>query len=150
VFPFHLDVALNLLWVAISLIALVEFARLEGKAGPCGTPGRFHRLLAVCMMAIFIFPSISDSDDLFRFSLLQPPSQTGGFGNAPQDERQEKSNLQLQRLLEDLEHFQVGAFCLIAFTLCFLAFALTPRIYSLWRAAECYAGRAPPLLPARS
>ena len=149
-FHFHLDVALNLLWVAVSLIALAGFARLEGRSNRRDTPGRLYRFLAVCMMAIVIFPSISDSDDLFRFSLLQVPSQTGGFGSAPQDERQEKSNLQLQRLLEDLEHFQVGAFSLFSFTLCFLAFALAPRIYSLWRAADCYAGRAPPSPPALS
>ena len=124
------------------------FARLEGKVGRLGTQGRFYRLLAVCLMAIVIFPSISDSDDLFRFSFLQAPSQTGGFGTAPQDERQEKNNFQLQRLLEDLEHFQIGALCLFSLTLLFLAFTLAPRLRSLSRAAECYAGRAPPLRPA--
>ena len=147
-FPFQLDVALNLLWGAITLAALVGFGRLEGKyrfGSP--KPARFKRLLAVCLMAIVIFPSISDSDDLFRFSLLQTPSsQTGGFGSAPQDERQEKSNFQLQRLLEDLEHFQVGAFYCFCFTLCFLAFALALQISTNTRTTNFCAGRSPPVI----
>jgi len=147
VFSIHLDVALNLLWAAITLAALAWFARLEWKYSPLASShGRFRRLFAVCLMAVAIFPSISDSDDLFHFSLLQVPnSQTGGFGNAPQDERQEKGNLQLARLLETLEHFQVTGFYLFIFTLACLAVSLSLRVSTRSRSGSCYAGRAPPL-----
>ncbi|MEO8597178.1 MAG: hypothetical protein ABI759_27920 [Candidatus Solibacter sp.] len=146
-FPFHLDVALNLVWLAISFAALLWFARREWKSGRRAiSHGRLQRLFAICLMAVALFPCISDSDDLFHFSLLQvPTSQTGGVGTEPHEERQEPSNLQLQRLLETLEHFQVSAFYLFLFTLCCLALALFLRVSSYSRATRCYAGRAPPL-----
>ena len=143
----HVDVALNLLWVAITVAALASFARVERKhGGLAATRGRLQRLFAVCLMAVAIFPSISDSDDLFHFSLLQVPnSNAGGFGNSPQDERQEKSNIQLARMLETLEHFQVTGFHIFFFTLACLALALSLRVATYSRPASCYAGRAPPL-----
>lgn len=147
-FSIHLDVALNLLWAAITVAALVWFVRIEwSRSRGASTHGRFQRFFAVCLMAVAIFPSISDSDDLFHFSLLQvPTSQTGGFGSAPQDERQEKGNLQLARLLETLEHFQVSSFYLILFTLACLAICLSLHVSTGSRPGHCYAGRAPPLL----
>jgi hypothetical protein len=97
-------------------------------------------------MAVVIFPSISDSDDLFHFSLLQiPTQQSGGFGNAPQEDRQEKANLQLARLLETLEHFQVSGFHLFTFGLYCFAISLSLRLSSFTRCIGCNAGRAPPL-----
>ena len=150
-FSIHLDVALNLLWAAITLAALAWFVRLEfhsryRNSRKAGSRGCFQRLFAVCLMAVAIFPSISDSDDLFHFSLLQvPTSQTGGFGSAPEDERQEKGNLQLARLLETLEHFQVSGFYLFLLTLSCVAFSLSLRVVTCSRPGNCYSGRAPPL-----
>ena len=115
----HLDTALNLLWAAISVAALLWFALVErNRRLRASRRGSFQRLFAVCLMAIAIFPSISDSDDLFHFSLLQVPNQqSGGFGSAPQEDRQEKDNLQLARWLETLEHFQVSGLYLFKFAL---------------------------------
>jgi hypothetical protein len=143
----HLDAALNLLWAAITLAALAWFAQVEWRHGQRGlSPSSLRRLFALCLMAVAIFPSISDSDDLFHFSLLQvPTSQTGGFGSAPQEERQEKGNLQLARLLESLEHYQVSGFYLFILTLACLAIAISLRVASRSRTGSCYAGRAPPL-----
>ena len=96
-------------------------------------------------MAVAIFPSISDSDDLFHFSLLQVPTrQSGGFGSAPQEDRQEKANLQLARLLETLEHFQVSGFYLFPLR-CIAWRFLSLRLSSFTRSSDCNAGRAPPL-----
>ena len=122
----HLDTALNLMWAAISVAALVWFARLEwNRVASVSAARRHRRLFAVCLMAVAIFPSISDSDDLFHFSLLQIPTrQSGGFGSAPQEDRQEKASLQLARLLETLEHFQVSGFHLFAFALYCVAVSL--------------------------
>ena len=143
----HLDTALNLMWAAISVSALLWFARLERNRGRRVSPhGRYRRLFAVCLMAVVIFPSISDSDDLFHFSLLQIPTrQSGGFGSAPQEDRQEKDNLQLARLLETLEHFQVSGFHLFTFGLYCVAISLSLRLSSFTRSIGCNAGRAPPL-----
>jgi len=145
VFSIRLDVALNLLWAAVTLATLAWFAGIEWNRRS-SSQGRFRRLFAICLMAVAIFPSISDSDDLFHFSLLQVPTpQTGGFGNAPQDERQEKGNLQLARLLETLEHFQISGFYLFLFTLASIAVSQTLRVATSSRHGNCYAGRAPPL-----
>jgi hypothetical protein len=147
VLSIHLDTALNLMWAAISVAALLWFARLEWNRGPrVSSHGRYRRLFAVCLMAVVIFPSISDSDDLFHFSLLQVPTrQSGGFGSAPQEDRQEKDSLQLARLLETLEHFQVSGFHLFTFGLYCVAISLSLRLSSFTRSIGCNAGRAPPL-----
>ena len=143
----HLDTALNLLWAGISVSALVWFALLERKRGRrVSRHGRIPRLFAVCLMAVVVFPSISDSDDLFHFSLLQVPTrQSGGFGSAPQEDRQEKDSLQLARWLETLEHFQVSGFYLFVFALYCVAISLSLRLSSFTRSINCNAGRAPPL-----
>ena len=143
----HLDTALNLMWAAISVAALLWFARLEWDHGRrVSRQGRHRRLFAVCLMAVVIFPSISDSDDLFHFSLLQIPTrQSGGFGSAPQEDRQEKASLQLARLLETLEHFQVSGFQLFTFGLYCVAVSLSLRLSSFTRCIGCSAGRSPPL-----
>ena len=143
----HLDTALNLLWAAISVAALAWFAQFEGNHRCCVSPrGRRQRMFAVCLMAVVIFPSISDSDDLFHFSLLQVPNrQSGGFGSAPQEDRQEKDSLHLARLLETLEHFQVSRFYLFTFALYCAAISLSLRLASFTRSIACNAGRAPPL-----
>lgn len=125
---------------------LVWFARSEWRRGSgISRLGLFQRLFAVCLIAVVIFPSISDSDDLFHFSLLQVPTrQSGGFGSAPQEDRQEKDSLQLARLLETLEHFQVSGFYLFTFGLYCVALSLSLRLASFTRCAGCNAGRAPP------
>ena len=135
------------MWAAISVAALLWFARLEwDRRRHVSRHGRYRRLFAVCLMAVVIFPSISDSDDLFHFSLLQIPTrQSGGFGSAPQEDRQEKASLQLARLLETLEHFQVSGFQLFTFGLYCVAVALSLRLSSFTRCIGCNAGRAPPL-----
>ena len=144
----HLDTALNLMWAAISVAALLWFFRLEWSRGQrVSRHGRYRRLFAVCLMAVVIFPSISDSDDLFHFSLLQIPTrQSGGFGSAPQEDRQEKASLQLARLLETLEHFEVSGFQLFAFGLYCVAISLSLCLSSFTRCIGCNAGRAPPLV----
>ena len=143
----HLDTALNLMWAAISVAALLWFARLEWNRGRrVSRHGRYRRLFAVCLMAVVIFPSISDSDDLFHFSLLQIPTrQSGGFGSAPQEDRQEKDSLQLARLLETLEHFQVSGFHLFTFGLYCVAISLSLRLSSFTRSHRLQRRTSPPL-----
>ena len=128
------------------MAALVWFALMEWKRGRrVSRHGRLPRLSALCLMAVVIFPSISDSDDLFHFSLLQVPTrQSGGFGSAPQEDRQEKDSLQLARWLETLEHFQVSGVYLFTFALYCVAISLSLRLLSFTRCVGCNAGRAPP------
>ncbi len=143
----RLDTALNLLWAGISATALLWFVFLEWNRGQHASGrSRYQRLFAVCLMAVVLFPSISDSDDLFHFSLLQVPTrQSGGFGSAPQEDRQEKDSLQLARMLETLEHFQASGFYLFTFALYCVAIAVSLHLSSFTRSIGCNAGRAPPL-----
>lgn len=143
----RLDTALNLLWAGISVAALLWFVLLEWNRGQSvSRRARYQRLFAVCLMAVVLFPSISDSDDLFHFSLLQVPTrQSGGFGSAPQEDRQEKDSLQLARMLETLEHYQASGFYLFTFALYCIAIAVSLHLSSFTRSIGCNAGRAPPL-----
>ena len=143
-----LDAALNLLWLAITLAALLCFCRMERSRSRRGlSSGRFHRLFAVCVMAVAIFPSVSDSDDLFNFSLLRiPTSQRGGVGNVPSPEdSREKDSVNLVRLLETLEHYQVSAFYVFAVSLFCIAALVALRPSCATRTIYCNSGRAPPL-----
>jgi hypothetical protein len=139
-----LHAALNLLWLGISASAIAWFACSEWKRP---RSGRWQRLFAVCAMCITLFPSVSDSDDLFNFSLMQVPWQHhGGVGSAPPpEESREKSTLHLARLLETLDHYQVtGVFALILALAC-VALSLSIRPSCFTRKVLCHAGRAPPL-----
>jgi hypothetical protein len=145
VFQVTLHSALNLLWLGISVSAVAWFARSEWKRPHSGG---WQRLLAVCAMCITLFPSVSDTDDLFNFSLMQVPChQHGGVGStAPPEESREKSSLHLARLLETLDHYQVtSVFSLILVLVC-VALFLSLRPVCFTRKVLCHAGRAPPLV----
>lgn len=136
-----LDSGLNLLWLAISVSALAWFGRLEWKQSG---RARWRRLFPVFLATVALFPTVSDSDDLFSFSLLRIPGQHHGAGNAPEDSR-EKDSTQLVRLLESLDHFQISAFHEIALALCFVALLSTLSLAALSRPVFASPGRAPPL-----
>src|SRR5215467_4020573 len=142
--PVTLHTALNLLWLGISVGVLGWFTRLEWTHGKSG---RWRRLLAAFAMCITLFPCISDTDDLFNFSLIQTPVQHrhGGVGNAPPpEESREKSTLHLARLLETLDHYQVAAVFHPAPTVTRSSAptSIAPSLRT--RAVPCNPGRGPP------
>jgi hypothetical protein len=144
VLPVTLHAALNLLWLALSVCALAWFLGSESRRR---NAGRWQRLLAVCALCITVFPSVSDTDDLFTFSLMQVPgSPLGGVGSAPPppEDSREKSTLHLARLLETLDHYQITAVYTVTLTLFCVAVSLLPRLACESRSLLCNAGRAPP------
>ena len=141
--PVTLHAALNLLWLAISVSALAWFWSSEWRRR---IPGRRQRLLAVCALCVTLFPTVSDTDDLFTFSLI-PINGTvhGSVGSAPPPEdSREKSTLHLARLLETLDHYQITAVYALILMLFCIALSLLPRTASESRTLLCNAGRAPP------
>jgi hypothetical protein len=143
VLPITLHAALNLLWLVISVCALAWFCRSESRRRHLG---RWQRLFAVCALCITVFPSVSDTDDLFTFSLIQVPGiPHGGVGPTPlPEDSHEKSTLHLARLLEVLDHYQVTAAYTVTLTLICVALSLLPRLACASRSLLCNAGRAPP------
>ncbi len=143
-FSVPLDAALNLLWIAVGLVALALLALQERKRrGP--RQGRLRRVITILVVTVALFPSVSSSDDLFSFGLINTHlGKHGGFGsNVPEDSK-EKAGMQLFRLLETLSHFQVSSGYVLVLALCCVAFVLTLGRPVVTRAVLCRSGRAPP------
>jgi hypothetical protein len=137
-----LDAGLNLLWLGISVAALVGFGRQDWRRMHCV---RWHRLCAVFLATIALFPTVSDTDDLFNFSHLRFPAQHHrNAGTMPEDPR-EKDSIQLTRLIESLDHWQLSAFFEIALALCFFALMAVLYLSATTRPVFATPGRAPPL-----
>lgn len=142
-----LDTALNLLWLAIGLAALGLLSLVERRRFPNSTlRARAIRLIAVLIVTMALFPSVSSSDDLFSFSLINSQMGTrGGFGNTLPEDPHGKANLQLFRVLESLHHFQISFTYTLSLALCCIALVIGLRRDLLTRAVLCPCGRAPPL-----
>jgi hypothetical protein len=129
-----LDCWLNLLWLAITVSAVIAFGRRE-----------WRRVFTVFLATVALFPIVSDSDDLFSFARMRiPVPHHRDAGTAPED-RGEKDTVQLARLLETLDQFQIAAAC--DAPPAFFAFALLLCLICLLRTrfVLASAGRAPPL-----
>lgn len=142
-----LDTALNLIWVGAGVLALIVLSFLERRWFARSTArARFRRLAAVLILAIALFPSVSSSDDLFSFSLINSHmGKHGGVGSTVPEDSKEKAGFQLFRLLETLNHYQISAVYRLLLALCCITFVLTPGREAFTRAVLCRAGRAPPL-----
>jgi len=141
-----LDTALNLTWVGIGVVSLVLLAILEQKRHHRSTRrARWRRLVAVLIVTVALFPAVSSSDDLFSFSWINSHlGGRGGFGSSLPEDTRDKAGVQLFRLLETLNHYQVAHSWVLLFTLCCLAFVLILGREISTRPLFCRSGRAPP------
>ena len=142
-----LDTALNLIWAAAGVFGLVLLFFFEKRWFPRSTSrARFRRLATVLVLAVALFPSVSSSDDLFSFSLINSHlGKHGGFGSTVPEDSKEKAGLQLFRILESLNHYQTSAVYTLPLALCCLAVVFIPHREAFTRTVLCRAGRAPPL-----
>jgi hypothetical protein len=141
-----LDTALNLVWLSIGAVALCSLAFLErGRYRHSTRRARWVRLVAVLILTVALFPTVSSSDDLFSFALLNSHLEKhGGAGTTPPENPKEKAGMLLFRLLETLDHYQVSNIYTLSLALSCLAFT-----FALYReVATCAValrpGRAPP------
>ena len=140
-----LDSGLNLLWLGISVAALVWLAIAETRvAARLGV--RLRRTFALVVVALALFPTVSDSDDILSFSLLGRLGQRhDGFGGPATEDPKEKDGLQLVRLLESLEHYeQAGGYAPAPAMFCFQTL-IPPRLEVFTRIVVSRPGRAPPI-----
>lgn len=146
-FHITLDTALNLVWLGAGVLAFGLLAFLEPRWFPRTTRrARAIRFTAVFVLAIALFPSVSSSDDLFSFSLLNSHlGKHGRFGSTVPEDSKEKAGMQLFRILETLNHFQVSTVYTLSLALCCLAVIVIPSYETSTRTVLCRAGRAPPL-----
>jgi len=146
-FPMTLDTALNLIWAGAGVLGLILLFFFEKRWFPrSSSRARFRRLSAVLILAVALFPSVSSSDDLFSFSLMNSHlGKHGGFGSTVPEDSREKAGLQLFRTLENLNQYQISAVYALALALWCVALVFTPRRQAVTRTVLCRAGRAPPL-----
>ena len=142
-----LDTALNLIWAGVGVSSLILLSILEKRWFPrSSVKARLQRLAAVLVVTVALFPSVSSSDDLFSFSLINSHlGKHGGFGSTVPEDSKEKAGMQLFRLLETLNHYQVSVVYRLLLALCCVALVLTLRREAFTRAVLCRGGRAPPL-----
>ena len=148
-----LDTALNLAWLSIGIVALLWLAVLECRHHRRSTPlARWWRLVAVLLVTAALFPAVSSSDDLFSFSLMNAqPGRHGSSGTNPEKPNsntrsdKDKAGLQLVRLLETLEHYQVSGVYTLPFVLSCLTFIFVFSREVVTCPVLCRSGRAPPI-----
>lgn len=119
---------LNLFWVLSVLVALGVLASAE-RHRRGRLRDRCRRGFAVFLAAVALFPCVSASDDLVRFGLMVPTSQTvqTELKGAATDTSSEAHTVHLARLLQILDSFQLSAagWLLVTLFFCSLFICMT-------------------------
>ena len=139
------DTALNVLWCAIGVVALLALFSFERRRRAGSNTGRLRRVVAVLLTTVSLFPCVSATDDEFCFSLLQTSSgKHGGLGAPlPQDAKDHTGNY-LARMLESLDHYQVSSAYSFAVIFWFISLILLSTKIASVRDLLYRAGRSPP------
>ncbi len=133
------ETGLNLVWACVAVCAFGVFVRRELRSRRGARRGRAGRLLVLVFAILFLFPCVSESDDLLSLQHLRLMQQT-------QAEWSERSNgSHLARFFETLQQFPLAARYALLLALLFVAW-MTPavvRVRDRRLPVEC--GRAPPM-----
>ena len=138
--------ALNLLWAGLALAAFCLLGRAELSRSPLTTRRtRSRRLLAVVFAALFLFPCISESDDLLSFRNFQFTPETRGEVGAPatQNSNDEQPD-HLVRFFTSLQTFRIAALSAILSILTCVAMVVSTRSDAFERRLAVACGRGPP------
>jgi hypothetical protein len=140
------EAILNALWLATGLCALGALAWGEPRRAHSGPKARARRLLAVLFAIVFLFPCVSESDDLMTLAALpSPPGTRGEMGNPlPPDPGGDKSAVHLERFFESLQTLRIPAQCGLLLTLLLMALIACPGARASERWLTVASGRAPP------
>lgn len=139
------DTALNVLWCAIGVVALLALFFSERRNGPGGETGRVRRVVAVLLTTVSLFPCVSATDDEFCFSLLQTSTgKHGGVGAPLPEDAKGQAGQCLARVLESLDHYQVSSAYSFAVIFWFIGLVLLATKLVAVRDLLYRAGRSPP------
>ncbi len=141
-----IDAALNLFWAAIAVAAPAAFAVWErGRKGVAPRRPGWRRGLAVFIATVALFPCVSASDDLVRFEVLPLGVEAPTVLTPALDGRSsQKPAIDLARLLEALDNFQMATGVWILVTLGFFSLVRMRHEHGRDRFLPCRASRAPP------
>jgi hypothetical protein len=139
------DTALNVLWCAIGVVALLALFFSERRNGPGTETGRLRRVVAVLLTTVSLFPCVSATDDEFCFSRLQTSSgKYGGVGAPLPEDAKDQVGQCLSRVLESLDHYQVSTTYSFAVIFWFIGLVLLTTKPVSVRDLLYRAGRSPP------
>lgn len=142
-FPFDLETALNLIWLTLSVLLVAGIVCRDIRRKDESLASRLRHCLAILVVGLALFPSVSVSDDEISFWFLQHPASRGSMG-IPVEESKEKATQQLARFLDIIENYSVTALWSFALILLFLTFVTTKALLTTERTRLCRAGRSPP------
>ena len=107
---------------------------------------RIHRLVAVLLVTVSLFPCVSASDDVISFSYVSAGLETrSGFGHSVPNESSTNTSV-IYLALQNLEHLQVSAFYTLVVAICFFGFVFFSAQRNVLRQSPSFASRAPPQL----
>jgi hypothetical protein len=135
---------LNLIWLLVAVAAIGALLVAERGRSSAGM-ARIHRLMAVLLVTVSLFPCVSASDDVISFAYVSAGLETSGFGHSVPNESSTNTSV-IYLALQNLEHLQISAFYTLAVAICFFGFVFFSAQRSVLRQSPSFASRAPPQL----
>lgn len=129
----HFDTALNLIWIALGILACAGAIRATQRYGGCRIAG------TALVVAVLLFPYISATDDVLRIEHLRgQSSHSSSSQRGPNDD--------LIRLYQTMDTPLVSAVLSVSLTLFFVLLVCTSVVRRIDRNAPFESGRSPPEL----
>ena len=134
---------LNLIWLLVAAAAIGALLVSERRR-PSAAMARIHRLMAVLLVTVSLFPCVSASDDVISFAYVSAGLETrSGFGHSVPNENSTNTSV-IYLALQNLEHLQISAFYTLLVAICFFGFVFSSAQRSVFRQSPSFASRAPP------
>ena len=134
------DTALNLVWLALGIIALGATVRIALHAHPQNRSAAWLHIVGVALIVAALFPYISATDDIVRSEGISTQDRS----HAPDGKKAPNDNL--MRLYETLDSPLVCKTCTFTLTFFALWVVFTPAPKRDHNVAPDFAGRSPPAL----
>jgi hypothetical protein len=135
--------ALNLIWLLVAVAALG--AVLVSERGRSSVRvARIHRLMAVFLVTVSLFPCVSASDDVISFAYVSAGLETrSGFGHSVPNENSHNASV-MYLALQNLEHLQISAFYTLIIAVAFFGFVFSSAQRSFFQQLPSFVSRGPP------